>query len=308
MPNNSSNPQVVRWLAQRRMWFTLSLVLTLASVALLWGYGLRIGIDFTGGQLLELRYLAPVASENLRDRVTQAEAAGIIPAASVAPTDEASFLIRTRASSEELDRLRTTLSEVGEWEELRFENVGPTVGQDLTRKAIWAIVLASGAIILYIAWAFRRVPAPTNSWRFGVTAVIALLHDLLITVGAFALLGHLFGYEVDSLFITAMLTVMGFSVHDTIVTYDRIRENLLRNPTAPFEDVVNVSVAQTVVRSISTSLTLVLVLTTLLLLGGSSIRAFTSALLIGVIVGVYSSIFLAAQLLIVWQKVKSNRA
>lgn len=183
------------------------------------------------------------------------------------------------------------------------------MGKDLTQKAVLAVILASIAIIMYIAWAFRKVPKPTNSWQFGITAAVALLHDLLITIGAFSLLGHLYGFEVDSLFITALLTVMGFSVHDTIVTYDRIRENLLEHmKDMTFENVVISSINQTLVRSMNTSVTLLLILSSLILLGGESIRPFIAALLIGIAVGAYSSVFLASQLLISWQRYEKRVA
>ncbi|MBI4032371.1 protein translocase subunit SecF [Candidatus Berkelbacteria bacterium] len=292
---------------------TISLVvsglLALLSIWAIATYGLRVGIDFRGGELLELRFVDSTSTQEVRTALEAGERESVIPHATAAETTTNTFLIRTATDDQaQIDGLRTYLNDtVGEWQEIRFERVGPTVGKDLTRKAFLGVTLASLAIILYIAWAFRRVPPPTNSWQFGVTAIVALLHDLLITVGAFALLGHFLGYEVDALFITALLTVMGFSVHDTIVTYDRIRENLLQHPGAPFEPLVNASIAQTVVRSFNTSLTLIFVLLALLLIGGSSIRPFIVALLVGVSVGTYSSIFVASQLLVVWQSLRPRR-
>lgn len=287
----------------RTISLSLSAALAVASIVAIATIGLNIGIDFMGGQLLELRFTEPTTIDEVRSAVEAGESQSGLIHATVAQTSEDSFLLRTAVTEPaNVDALEAHLkTSVGSNERIRFEQVGPTVGQDLTRKAILGVILASLGIILYIAWAFRRVPAPTNSWRFGLTAIVALIHDLLITVGAFSVLGYYFGFEVDSLFITALLTVLGFSVHDTIVTYDRIRENLLYNPTKDFESVVTASIAQTIVRSLNTSLTLVLVLLALLVLGGSTIRPFIATLTIGVSVGTYSSIFVAAQLLVVWQ-------
>ena len=286
---------------RRGLWFGLSTVLSILSITAIATWGLRIGIDFKGGQLLEAKFHETTTVDVIR---TDLAANSNLPSTSVVESGPNTYLLRTTTEKpEELAALKSQLDKVGEWDQVRFESVGPTVGKDLTKKAILAVVLASIAIILYIAFAFRHVPKPTNSWQFGVTAVIALLHDLLITIGAFSLFGHLYGFEVDSLFITALLTVMGFSVHDTIVTYDRIRENLLGHASdgMKFVDIVTSSINQTLVRSLNTSLTLILVLTSLVVLGGASIRPFIAALLVGVVAGAYSSIFLASQLLVVWQ-------
>ena len=294
----------------RTLSLSFSALFAILSIVSLLTFGLNVGIDFKGGQLLELRFTESTSTSQVRQALEAGERDAHLPHSTVAETSASTFLIRTATDDpNQIDAIRANLKDlVGESTEIRFESVGPTVGKDLTRKAVYGVVLASLGIILYIAWAFRRVPAPTNSWRFGLTAIVALLHDLLITAGAFALLGRFFGFEVDSLFITAMLTVMGFSVHDTIVTYDRIRENLLHHPGVEFESVVNASIRQTIVRSLNTSLTLILVLLSILILGGSTIRPFIAALTIGVTVGTYSSIFVAAQLLVVWQHWAMQRA
>ncbi|MEK7184122.1 MAG: protein translocase subunit SecF [Patescibacteria group bacterium] len=298
-----SRPSIIH---SSRVWFIFSGVLSIASIIAIATWGLRVGIDFKGGQLIETRFTEPVPIETIRDHLKDANG---VPSSTVVESGPNTFLIRTTTDTpEQLTALKTQLDGVGEREQIRFESVGPTVGKDLTQKAILAVVLASIAIILYIAWAFRHVPKPTNSWQFGITAAIALLHDLLITIGAFSLLGHLYGFEVDSLFITALLTVMGFSVHDTIVTYDRIRENLLEHmKDMSFKNIVVSSINQTLVRSMNTSLTLILILSSLILLGGESIKPFIAALLIGVSVGAYSSVFLASQLLITWQQWAEKR-
>ena len=190
---------------------------------------------------------------------------------------------------------------------VRFDSVGPVVGQELKSKAWQAIVLASICIILYIAWAFRKVSRPVSSWKFGVTAVVTLLHDVLVVFGVFVILGELAQVEMDALFITALLTILGFSVHDTIVVFDRIRENLTRSYSDNFESCVNDSLNQTLARSINTSLTTLLVLLAILFFGGDSIKYFVLALILGIFIGTYSSIFVASQLLLVWHNRNQQR-
>ena len=163
------------------------------------------------------------------------------------------------------------------------------------------MVLASVFIIAYIAWSFRRIPRPYSAWKFGASAVVALLHDVIIVLGLFALFGHLYHVEIDALFVTAMLTVIGFSVHDSIVVFDRVRENLPKMPKAAFEAVVDFSLTETLVRSLNTSVTVLLTLLALLLFGGETIRWFVAALLIGIVSGTYSSIFNAAPILVLWE-------
>jgi preprotein translocase subunit SecF len=195
------------------------------------------------------------------------------------------------------EKLLTELSAT----EKKFETVGPIVGREMTQKAFIAMGVASFMIIAYIAWSFRHVPKPYSSWKFGVSAVIALLHDALVVVGIFSIFGALWHVEIDSLFVTAVLTVIGFSVHDTIVVFDRVRENLPKMPKNTFEEVVDFSLSETLVRSLNTSLTAILTLVALLLFGGESIRWFVAALLVGIISGTYSSIFNAAPILAIWE-------
>ncbi|HEY0068386.1 MAG TPA: protein translocase subunit SecF [Chloroflexia bacterium] len=183
--------------------------------------------------------------------------------------------------------------------EIDYRTVGPTVGQELVGRAFWAILAASAAILVYLTLVFRKVP---NSFRYGVCAIIALLHDVLVVLGIFAILGLLFDIEIDALFITALLTVIGFSVHDTIVVFDRTRENITKRRFERFEDVVNYSLVQTLARSINTSITVLLTLFALYLFGGASIHNFVLALLIGILSGTFSSIFTASMLLVVWEK------
>jgi preprotein translocase subunit SecF len=218
------------------------------------------------------------------------------------------LIIRTQPQEKaEHDALLALLSEkYGQITEDQFTSIGPAIGQELAQKALWQLLLVTAGIILYIAYAFRKVTRPVSSWRFGWAAIVALVQDLVIVVGVFALLGRFYNVEIDSLFVTALLTVLGFSVHDTIVVFDRIRENLRVRAGEPLSDIINASINQTVIRSINTSLTVIFVLTALLLFGGESIRYFVLALLVGILAGTYSSIFIASPLLLAWQGWKSR--
>ena len=228
---------------------------------------------------------------------------------SVSQTREKTYLLRLKPiNKDQNEALQNSINKnLGKVEELRFETVGPVIGAETTRNAITAVIVASLAIIIYIAFSFRHIPAPFSSWKFGVSAVVALIHDILVVLGIFSLLGHFYHVEIDSLFITALLTVMGFSVHDSIVVFDRIRENLKKMAGEPFDSIVNTSLVQTLARSLSTSLTVIFTLFALLIFSGESIRWFIVALLIGIISGTYSSIFNAAPILVIWEE-KSKKS
>lgn len=287
---------------KRKIFFTLSGFLVIASIVLIVFLKPKIGIDFAGGTLMELQFNNDVTQENITEKIKNLD---FISNVIVQKTDNNQYLIRiNNINKESLDQLSSSInSEVGEYTEIRMETVGPTISKDTTEKAIWAVIIASIAIILYIAYAFRKVPKPASSWRFGTTAIIALIHDIIITVGIFVLLSYFFGFEIDSLFIVAMLTILGYSVNDTIVIFDRIRENLKTSShRLSFAEIVNQSLIQSITRSLNTSITLILVLLSLLILGGESIKPFVSLLLAGAIIGTYSSIFLAPPILIVWQE------
>src|SRR3990167_10906304 len=199
-------------------------------------------------------------------------------------------------------------SKFGKTTDVRLQTVGPIVSAELTKKAVVAVLVSILAIVLYITWSFRQIPKPTSSISFGICTIIALVHDVILVIGVFAILGHFLNIEIDSLFITALLTVIGFSVHDTIVVFDRIRENLNKQSEMAFEVVINNSLLETMARSLNTSLTAVFVLVALLLFGGESIKTFELALLIGIISGTYSSIFNAAPLLVVWNNLANKKS
>jgi preprotein translocase subunit SecF len=297
-----------RFLGGRKtIWLGISLLLLIFGVVALLTWKLPFGIDFRGGAAIEWQFSKPVTEGELREKLTGVQQ---VQSPQVSATGENTFLIKTLPiePADYRTAVETLEKDLGEITEVQFQNVGPSVSRDLTRKAIIAVVLASALIILYLAYSFRGVTYPVSSWRFGIVAVLALLHDLAISVGTFAILAHFFRFEVDASFITALLTIMGFSVHDTIVVFDRIRENLA-SPEASkdFESVADESLSQTLNRSLSTSLTVIFTLTALTILGGESIRAFVVMLLVGITVGTYSSIFTATPLLAVWQRRVARR-
>jgi len=294
---------------KKKIWFYISGLMFVIGVGFLFAYKLPFGIDFKGGAQFELKFNKEVTETELRQSISKYDGvSGLV----VTRAGESNFILRTLPITDGQHQAISSkiLEEFGDFTEQKYQLVGPSVSQDLARKAILAVVLASLFIVLYLAYSFREVSNPVSSWRFGSVAVVALLHDLIITIGVFAAVAHYYHYEVDASFITALLTVMGFSVHDTIVVFDRVRENLIkhRDDNLSFERIADTSLAETLNRSLSTSLTVVFTLGSLLLLGGESIRAFVATLLIGVIIGTYSSIFTATPLLALWQSKVAARA
>lgn len=281
-------------------YFVFSTLIILPGVYFLITSGLKLGIDFTGGALLEYKFQKSISPDDLRHSIANFG----IEVGQITDTTDNTYIIRTKpVEQEKLNALKAELSgKYGNFEDKRAENVGPVVGKELSQKALTGLLFASLMIVLYISFSFRKVPKPTSSLRFGIAAVVALIHDILVVIGVFAFLGKFFGVEVDTLFVTALLTVIGFSVHDTIVVFDRIRENLIKHPGRKFLEIANLAVIQTLGRSLNTSLTVIFVLSALLLFGGETIKWFVVALLIGIISGTYSSIFNATALLVWWEE------
>ena len=291
------------------VFFVISLLVILPGIYSMARYGLKLSIDFTGGTIMEVESMA-LKDSGEREKIKKIVSKDV-EVASVSPIGETTVLFRTKAiENAQKEKLLTDLKGAygPKINISRFETVGPVIWQELTSKAIQAVVVASLAIIIYIAYAFREIPPPYSPWKFGISAVVALVHDVLVVVGVFSILGHLYKVEIDALFVTALLTVIGFSVHDTIVVFDRIRENLRKTAgKMPFAEVVNESILQTLARSLTTSLTVLFTLLALVLFGGESIRWFTVALLVGIFSGTYSSVFNAAPLLLVWEEYKRKK-
>ncbi len=299
----------------RKIYFSFSALLVVLSIVALSVWGISLGIDFTGGSLIELKvenadqFSAQEISNTLQQEFKEMGDIRVQP-------NEDGFFIRLKdLNEEEHQQVLSTLREqifvpekAGNFSEERFESIGPSIGQELKNKALWAIAISLIAIVIFIAIAFRKISKPVASWKYGLGAIIALAHDIIIVSGVFSVLSHfLIGFEADILFVTALLTILGYSVNDTIVVYDRTRENLIHSPAKDFEETVNKSVNETIVRSINTSLTTLLVLLTLFLLGGGTIKNFVLALMIGTVLGAYSSIFVASPLLVVWHKITAKK-
>lgn len=292
---------------KRKIFFAISGTLCLISILSLIFWGLNLGIDFTGGALIELEF-----KEMNRPEVTaiRERANNILKDAVVQQSGDNSVILKFKTIDESTRQKFLTdfkesfaKGEGSSIEEVRYESIGPSIGRELQKKALWGIVLVNLGIIIYIAWAFRKVSRPVASWMYGLGAVVALIHDVLITVGLFSIAGHFYGgVEVNLMIIAALLTILGYSVNDTIVVYDRTRENLLRSRNEDFEETVNASVNQTLRRSINTSLTTELSLIALYFFGGETIKYFTLALIFGIFIGTYSSIFIASALVTEWGK------
>lgn len=292
----------------RKIYFIISGILCAISIASLGVWGLNLSIDFTGGTLMEItfRESRPATSE-ITDSLKDLGLGKV----TIQPSGDLGMILRFRdvdegTHQEILNKLKQSFKG-GEGEilsEERFESIGPVIGQELKRKAIWAISIVLIAIIFYIAWVFRKVSYFVSSWKYGFIAIITLIQDIIIVLGLFSILGRFGSIEVGIPFVAALLTILGYSVNDTIVVFDRIRENLHKYEQEDFEEIINRSVNQTIVRSFNTSLTTLLILTAVYFLGGASIRYFILALISGIIIGTYSSIFIASPLLVTWKKLK----
>ncbi|MBI4037925.1 protein translocase subunit SecF [Candidatus Curtissbacteria bacterium] len=290
----------------RNIFYLFSLIIIIPGIIALTAWNLKLGIDFSGGTLWEIKFEErnSVSAQELRDFLLLENA----DVSQISSTNQNSILLRTKVTDEsKIAEIKGQLNKsFGKTQDLRLETVGPTISKELTQKAMLAVGAAILGIVFYVTWAFRKVEKPVSGLSFGICTIVALVHDVIVVVGIFAILGHYFQIEVDSLFITAILTVVGFSVHDTIVVFDRIRENLKKYSGQPFENIVNNSILQTLTRSLNTSLTAVFVLLALLIFGGEPIRYFVLALLIGIISGTYSSIFNASPLLVTWQNFRKK--
>ncbi len=302
----------------RKIFYWVSGLIILVSLASISLWGLKGGIDFKGGSLLEVYYdISNVAgdfslpsSKEIKEKLETLNFGEV----SVRTSGESDYIIRTATISE--DQKNSVLAELVIIDqgksfnpvEKRFTSVGPLLGKEALYKSLWSIVLVLLCIVIFIAYAFRNVSKPISSWKYGLLAVLALAHDVIIPTGFFSIMGHFKGFEVDTLFVTALLVVLGFSVHDTIVVFDRVRENLkLSWPKKNFETIIGESVNQTFVRSINTSLTTLLAVVVLYFVGPEATKTFSLVLIIGIFFGTYSSIFLASNMLVTLEKWVAKR-
>ncbi len=290
---------------KRNVWLSIAGVYTLIAIVSLFMFGLKVGIEYTGGSLLEVAYSKDIpSSETLQKHMEQVG----IKDAEIKSAGERGVIFRFEDVNEETHQkiVAELKKDDAQLTENAFESIGPVIGEELKNKSIWALTIALLLICVYISIVFRKVSYPVASWKYGVVALVTLFHDVPFVLGAFALLGKFHGVEITSSFIPAILTVIGFSVHDTIVVFDRIRENIHKHRGA-FEDIVNTSINQTVVRSLNTSLTVILVLLAIFFFGGESLKYFSLALILGIGIGTFSSIFIASPLLVIWHSASKKK-
>lgn len=288
---------------QRTTWFGISATLVLASIISVFVFGMNLGLDFTGGARWSVQFDNPgITSGQIssffenQDLLTQS--------AQIQKNDEGTFLITVEDLSDgDLQALANNMKDTfGAFEQKSYQKVDSRIGESFRQKSVSAIIVALIGIIFFVAYAFRKIPAAINPWRFGGVAIAALFHDIIIILGVFVLLGAFFDIELNLQFITALLATLGFSVNDTIVILDRVRENIHRAKKGEtFEDTIEKSIQQTFMRSINTSISTLLPLLALFIFGAVSIQFFILALILGIVVGTYSSIFLAAPLLVTWK-------
>ncbi len=289
----------------KKIFLSLSIILVAVSVIFIFAFGLKAGIDFKGGALLEVDYANSSAGRPEIDKVESSLKALNINQALVQPTAESGYLIKTRDLTQaEHENVLKSLSFDSKYPvtEKGFNSIGPSVGSELARKAIISILMVILGIILFITYAFRKVSHPVASWKYGVITVVTLLHDIIIPAGIFALMSHYTGAEVDTLFVLALLTILGLSVHDKIVVFDRIRENLREGKKGSFSEAVGISTSETIVRSINITLTIIGVLVPLYLFGPETTKNFALILTTGLLCGIYSSLFFASPLLVLVEK------
>lgn len=294
-------------IGKKYWYFLISLIVIIPGIVSLILFGLNLSVEFTGGSNITLSLPKNVTNANVKTIATVFTQNKIKVQGITVSSNQVLIKSQPVDQTQDIAIVAQLKNKLGNFQQESYETVGPTIGLETLKNALYALVVASILIVIYITWSFRSVPKPTSSLRFGVCAIIALIHDVLVLIGLFSIFGHFLGVEIDSLFVTAVLTVIGFSVHDTIVVFDRIRENLRRVGGENFAEVVNDSILQTLDRSLNTSLTVILVLVAMLIFGGETIRWFVVALLVGVISGTYSSIFNASPLLVVWQELLQKR-
>lgn len=290
----------------RKLWYAISGAIAIICVVSIAMFGLKLGIDFTGGSLLEVSFEKPVVTTELREYVAKLGHNDVI----VQSTSTNGALIRLDSLNEEqhqalLSDLKKAYGD--KTAEEKFDSIGPVIGKELQKSAAFGVILILVLIGSYVAFTFRKVTHPVASWKYGVLTIITAFHDVIVPLGVFAILGKFLNWEVDTAFVAAILTVLGYSITDTIVVFDRTRENLLKHISPSFEQTVEVSIRQTIRRSISTSMTTLLCLAAIFFFGGDTTRPFSLALIVGIVAGTYSSIFLACPALVTWEGMKGKK-
>ena len=291
------------FVSHRHIWFAFSAITITASIVALALFGLKFGIDFTGGSLLEVKYSEPVPTV---ESISSALSSAGFESPTIQASEGSRYVIRLAALSEEQHQKAIEVLRIAESTpaELRFDSIGPVIGSELRTKSLIGLIVTLLLIGAYIAFAFRKVSRPVSAWKYGLLTILCGFHDVIIPLGVFAVLGHFFHWEIGASFIAAILTVLGYSISDTVVVFDRTRENLQHHSEETFDLTVEKSIRQTFVRSVNTSMTTLLALTAILIFGGESTRPFALALIIGIAVGTYSSIFIASPALVAWESRK----
>ncbi len=293
---------MISFVRHRKYYFLFSGLLILGSIVCLIVFGLRFGIEFAGGSILEVEYQEDRPSnEIIREKLIDLDLGMFL----IQPTRKRGVILRLKEIDE--NTREQILYKLGQVEQKRFKSIGPVIGRELRSKTQIAIVVAIISILFYIIFSFRKISQVIKSWHYGIISILTLCHDVLIPIGILSILGHIHGIEITIPIIIALLVIFGYSINDTVVVFDRIRENFLKKRGVPFEEIVNISINQTLIRSFNTSFTTLLVLLALFFFGGITLRYFSFILIIGIIAGTYSSVFLAAPFLVHWLNWKERK-
>jgi preprotein translocase subunit SecF len=282
----------------RKIFYIIAVIIVIGSLVSLFSFGLKMGVDFTGGSILEVAY----QNERPANQIIQEKLNGFnLGSLTIQPTGQSGVIIRMENIKEEIhQQILVKLSEIGSLEEKSFESVGPTVGRELANKTLVILALSLLSMMIYIAIAFSGVSRIVPSWKYGVTSALMLLHDVLVPLGVFAILGKFYGVQMTTPVVVALLSVVGYAINNVVVVFDRIRENLVKKSNLSFTETVNFAIHQTLSRQINTSLTILFPLFFIFFIGGDTLKYFALAIILGLLAGLYSSIFLAGQILVTW--------
>jgi preprotein translocase subunit SecF len=294
--NNTMNIPFIKF---SKLYYFISIVLTISAIAAIAGFGLKMGLDFSGGTILELQFSSRPDNAAIQEKVQDLNLGEMV----IQPSGQTGVIIRMKAIDESThSQVISELGELSSVQELRFESIGPAIGRELSNKTLLLVFVSLLGLLIYIIIAFRKVSFPVSGFKYGIISIIALTFDVLITMGVFALLGKFYGVQFGIPIVTALLTILGYTINDKVIVFDRVRENLLRNKNLDFKELVNQSLNQTLFRSLTTGFCSLLVLFFIFFLGGETLKYFALTLIVGIIVGTYSSLFLASPLLATWKK------
>ncbi len=294
----------INFLKYKKIYYLFSTTLVVASIVCLFIFGLRFGIDFSGGSILEVDFDKRPENPAIQEKLKDLNLGEIV----LQPAGENEVILRLKDINEEThQQIISRLGEISKVQEKRFESIGPTIGKELRQKTLMLVIVSLLALLIYISVAFRKVNFPVSSWQYGVISILTLSFDVLITVGSLAFLGKFYNVQFSIPIITALLTILGYTINDKVIIFDRVRENLLRDRRDNFEELVNRSLNETLGRSLSTGTCALLVLFFIFLFGGETLKYFALTLIVGILVGTYSSLFLAAPILADWLKLRERR-